>query len=151
MNEIPSISKLFKEIYNGSPWIDVSLVPVLQQITASNTAERISPQWNLIWEIVNHIISWRLNVLKRLKGIVIPTPAHNYFLPVNNISDAARADTLKNLEQFQQGWLIFLQNFNEKYFLKIYPKNNLSYYEHIHGILQHDVTTWDKLLCFQKQ
>jgi uncharacterized damage-inducible protein DinB len=150
MKEIRRIIKLLENSYNGGPWIDVSLIPVLNKITAEQAATKVSPNWNTIWEIVNHIISWRKNVLKRIQGEVIKTPANNYFVPVKNTSSNAWANTLKKLEASQQEWISFLKNFNEKDFEKIYPNNDLSYYEHIHGIIQHDVYHLGQIVLLSK-
>ena len=139
MKEIERIIQLYKSAYDGNPWIDVSLMPVLKPITAKQAATKVSPHWNTIWEIVNHIISWRENVLKRIQGQVIKTPAHNYFVPVKDVSSAAWQKALKKLEVSQHQWIVLLKNFNEKDFEKIYPNNDLTYYEHIHGIIQHDI------------
>ncbi|MEO8770303.1 MAG: DinB family protein [Ferruginibacter sp.] len=150
MKETQRIIKLLEDAYNGSPWIDVSLIPVLKKITAEQAAKKFSPQWNSIWEIVNHIISWRANVLRRIKGEVIQSPSHNYFVPVKNTSSNAWVNTLKKLEASQQQWIRFLKKFKEKDFEKIYPDNDLSYYEHIHGIIQHDIYHLGQIVLLSK-
>lgn len=139
MKETDRISKLFRDFYNGSPWIDVSLMPVLKDITAKQASTRVLPEWNSIWEIVNHMIYWRMNVMTRVQGEVIKTPSDNYFFTVKNNSTRAWQSTLKKLEKSQQQWIAFLEKFKEKNFEKVYPANGLTYYEHIHGILQHDI------------
>ena len=119
MKETGRIIQLYENIFNGSPWIDISLLPVLQGITAKQAAARVSVHWNSIWEIVNHIIYWRLNVLKRLQGKIIKTPSHNYFVPVIDTSPIAWKKTLKRLEVSQQNWIDFLKTFQEKDFNKV--------------------------------
>jgi len=104
----------------------------------ADASKRIYANWNTIWEIVNHIISWRETVLLRIQGKIIKSPSHNYFVPVPDTSAAAWHSTLERLEVSQQFWLAFLNNFNEADFEKTYPATKLTYYEHIHGILQHD-------------
>ena len=138
MKETERIIKLFEDLYNGSPWIDVNIIGILEGITAEQAARHPFPKRNSIWEIVNHLISWRLNVLQRIRGKVIRTPRNNYFSPVKNTSESAWKNTLKRLRNSQQQWIDFLKVFKEKDFEKIYPNNNLNYYEHIHGIIQHD-------------
>ncbi len=137
MKESQRIASLFSNLYNGEPWIDVTLVDTLQNISYQKAAEKYK-NCNSIWEIVNHIIAWRENVLQRVQGKVINTPNHNYFEPVVDISENAWKNTLSKLEQSQQQWLLFLSNCNEVDFDNLYPNNNLNYYEHIHGIIQHD-------------
>lgn len=150
MKETERIISLYESVYDGSPWIDVSLVPVLQKITAEQAAKRISKQWNTIWEIVQHIISWRANVLKRIQGEIIKSPAHNYFQPVKDTSAIAWQKTLEELEMSQHKWINFLKKFKEKDLERIYSGNDLSYYEHIHGIIQHDIYHLGQIVLLAK-
>lgn len=138
MKEAQRISSLYQKLYNGSPWIDITITAVLENITAEQAAKRALPNANSIWEITNHIIAWRANVIQRVQGTVITTPNHNYFESIKDTSDAAWRNTLEKLEATQTAWFQFLNNFKESDFENIYPNNEMSYYEHIHGIIQHD-------------
>ncbi|HEX5111595.1 MAG TPA: DinB family protein [Saprospiraceae bacterium] len=151
MKETDRISKLFEDLYNGHPWIDVTLLPNLKKLTAKQASKRIYSDWNTIWEIVNHIISWRETVLLRLQGKNIKSPSHNYFTDVEDTSAAAWKITLERLELSQQLWLAFLKNFNENNFDTIYRANKLTYYEHIHGILQHDAYHLGQIVIMMKK
>jgi len=138
MKETIRIISLFEKLYEGSPWIDVNINHTLTNISAKQASTRIFAKSNTIWEIVNHLISWRLNVLKRIQGEIIKTPENNYFEPVNDNSDAAWIKTLKEFKDSQQKWINCLVDFRSGDFSKVYPNNQMTYYEHIHGILQHD-------------
>ena len=138
MKETQRLIQLFEKGYNGSPWIDVNLVDVLQNITPEQAIKKLYPNANSIWEITNHIISWRENVLQRVQGVEINTPLHNYFVPLQK-GDMTWKQTLKKLEASQKEWIHFLKNLKENEFETIYKPNGMSYYEHIQGILQHDV------------
>lgn len=150
MPETKRIQKLFNDLYNGSPWIDVNLKGTLGALTAQHASERPMANCNSIWEIVNHIISWRLNVIQRVQGKIIETPAHNYFTAIKDTSDAAWANTLHQLKDSQQKWIDFLSTFNENDFDKIYPNNEMTYYEHIHGIVQHDAYHLGQIILLAK-
>lgn len=150
MKETQRIIKLFEDGYNGSPWIDVNLVGTLSTISAEQAAKRILVNRNSIWEIVNHIINWRINVLHRVKGKIIVTPDSNYFTKVIDTSLSAWKNTLKQLEESQKKWIDFLKDFKEKDFTKVYPNNKLTYYEHIQGILQHDAYHLGQIVLLAK-
>ena len=92
------LSGLFEKLYDGDPWIDVNILSVLKNIAAAQAAERVLPNCNTIWEITNHLISWRLNVLQRVQGETLKTPDHNYFEKVQDVSANAWAETLSDLE-----------------------------------------------------
>jgi uncharacterized damage-inducible protein DinB len=150
MKESKRIIKLFENLYNGSPWIDVTIVPILKNITASQAAKKVLPNCNSIWEITNHIIAWRINVLKRIQGHLITTPSNNYIKEVKIITNTAWEATLKKLELTQKDWIIFLKKVKKEDFEKIYTSNNLTYYEHIQGIIQHDAYHLGQIVLLSK-
>ncbi len=132
------IAELFIKLYEGSPWIDVNIRETLEPLSADQASRRVLPGTNTIWEIVNHLISWRQTVLQRIGGEMAPSPDNNYFEPVKETSDSAWQQTLRALEESQVDWLRTLETFNESDFDKVHAGNLMNYYEHIHGILQHD-------------
>ncbi len=150
MQETDRIIKLFEDLYDGSPWIDVTLIGTLENVTAEQASWRVLPNRNTIWEIVNHLISWRLNVLQRVQGKVLITPDNNYIAVIEDVSPAAWADTLQQLKGSQQQWVDFLKTFREDDFEKIYPNNSMTYYEHIHGIIQHDAYHLGQIVILAK-
>jgi uncharacterized damage-inducible protein DinB len=150
MTETKRITELFEEIYNGDPWIGESLMGTLENISVETAAKKIGP-WNSIWEIVNHIISWRENVLQRVQGSVINSPADNYFTPVSDQSEKAWQNTLQDLKNSQEKWIGFLPEMNEADLEKIYPNNNASYYNNIHGIIQHDAYHLGQIVLLAKK
>jgi uncharacterized damage-inducible protein DinB len=151
MKETERITKLFEDLYDGSPWIDVTILPNLKMLNAKQAANRIYPNWNTIWEITNHMISWRANVLQRVQGKILQTPSHNYVVPVEDISDSAWQSTLERFEETQQDWITFLKKFNSADFEKTYPPNAMTYYDHIHGILQHDAYHLGQIVIMMKR
>lgn len=137
MKETERITALFKDIYNEDPWIDVTLMGTLENISAESAAIKVTPQWNSVWEITNHIISWRAHELERVRGNTIISPADNYFTAIIDQSEQAWQNTLQGLKNSQQEWITFLETFEEEDLEKT-DINNLPYYKHIHGIIQHD-------------
>lgn len=108
MTEPERLSGLFSDLYNGQPWIEVTLLSTLENISAEQAQKRAWTNCNTIWEIVRHLIRWRQNVLQRVQGQVIKTPGNNYIEPVQDTSEAAWAALLKELEETQTRWLEFL-------------------------------------------
>jgi len=138
MKEPQRILELFEDLYNGDPWLDVTLIGTLQHITADQAAQKKYPDRNSIWEITNHIISWRLNVLQRVQGIVTDTPEDNYFLPVADTSSEAWEKTIDRLKESEDKWREFLENLPPKNLDDGYLHDGHTNYEHVHGIIQHD-------------
>ena len=150
MKESQYIAKLFEDLYDGSPWIDVTIMGTLKNISPEKAAKKIAPDRNSIWQILNHMIAWRENVLLRVQGTQIITPNNNYFIEITDISETEWEKTLERLDNSQQQWTNFLANLDEAQFDKIYPINKMSYYEHIHGILQHDAYHLGQIVLLSK-
>lgn len=138
MKETERIAKLFEDLYAGGPWIDVNLIDTLKQTSADVAARKIFLDWNSIWEITNHLISWRHNILNRLSGETVYTPTHNYFTLVEDVSEKAWKKTLKLFANSQEKWLQYLRNFKDEDLPNMLSDGDFSNYEYIQGILQHD-------------
>jgi uncharacterized damage-inducible protein DinB len=150
MKESQRIVALYQSVYDGNPWIDITILEVVKDIDYNDALKKIRPDFNSIWEIVNHIISWRKNVLQRVQGKILITPNHNYFETVTETSQEDWQNTLKKLEESQQEWIQFLGSFDKTDFEKIYPNNGMTYYEHIHGIMQHDIYHLGQIVILKK-
>ncbi|REH01136.1 DinB family protein [Flavobacterium aquicola] len=150
MLESKRISKLYQSIYNGNPWLEVTLENTLKDVTAEQAYRKINPNLNTIWEIVHHLIQWRKNILRRVQGETIITPDHNYFVPIIDPSEVAWAQSLQTLAKSQESWNAFFEEFDDADFDKIYVNNNHTYYEHIHGIIQHDTYHLGQIVILKK-
>lgn len=138
MKEVKRIKKLMKDLYNGAPWLEITIENTLLNLTAAQAAFKLNPAINSVWEITNHMIWWRLNIIERLSGKIITTPEHNYFLPVTDDSESAWVNTLSRSEQSQQEWMLFLEKLKRDHLNKVYAANGMSFYDHLQGIIQHD-------------
>ena len=69
MQEAKRISKLFSDLYDGTPWTEIRLLDILEGITAEQASKKPILNVNSIWQIVQHCLGWRINVLLKLKGI----------------------------------------------------------------------------------
>lgn len=150
MSENIRISNLYQSIYNGNPWLEVTLAHTLENVNAEQAYRKINPNLNTIWEIVNHLIQWRRNILSRMQGEIVITPDHNYFVPVLDPSEAAWEQSLQNLAKTQEAWNAFFEDFDDADLAKIYVNNGHTYYEHIHGIIQHDVYHLGQIVILKK-
>ena len=151
MEENDRIISLFEKLYNGESWIDVPLRGTLSQISAETANKRLLPNSNTIWEIVNHLIEWKINVQQRLEGKILKTPDNNYISPITDTSEIAWKETLRRLDLVQSQWIDFLKDFDSSSYESIYPPNGLTYYEHILGILQHDAYHLGQIVILAKQ
>ena len=151
MKETERITKLFEEIYDGDSWVGVSLVDTLKNISGEKAAKKIRSNWNSIWEIVVHIISWRDNVLQRVNGAITHEPDDNYIRPVEDPSEKEWQKVSLALKNSQEEWISFLTQMNDEDLEKIYQGNNSSYYKNIHGIVQHDTYHLGQIVILAKE
>lgn len=150
MKETDRIIKLFEDLYDGNPWIDVTINRTLEPITAEMAKKNILPGRNSIWQIVNHILNWRQTVLLRLQEKEVSVPDNNYFEPVSDTSEAAWKKTKEKLNESQMQWLNFLKTLTEEDLLKINPKSKMTYVYHIHSIIHHDAYHLGQIVLLAK-
>lgn len=150
MNEQQRLTALFKNLFNGDPWLDITILGTLSQVSPQKAALKPGYGGNSIWEIVNHMISWRHVILKRIQGEPKNTPEHNYFLPVDDTSDSAWSDTLEKFDASQQIWLDYLATVDESELNRNYQGSPYSIYDLIHGIIQHDAYHLGQLTLLAK-
>jgi uncharacterized damage-inducible protein DinB len=150
MKETSRICGLFMNLYNGHPWLDVTIVDTLKTISWEQAGTKVHPHLNSIWQIVIHMVSWRQNVLRRVNGEVVKTPENNYIQDNPLISEDAWLHLLDELETSQRGWIGFLQNADDSILDGIYAGNKMSYYEQIHGIIQHDAYNLGQIVLLAK-
>ncbi|HEY5370958.1 MAG TPA: hypothetical protein VIJ75_18390 [Hanamia sp.] len=48
MQETKRIKKLFGDLYNGRPWIDITIMDTLKYISAEQAAKKVTPERNSI-------------------------------------------------------------------------------------------------------
>jgi|SRR6185436_15236648 len=149
MTELQRLKKLLSDHFDGSPWLDVNIMDTLKDISASKAAGKTGNH-NSIWQIVNHMIAWREANLKRVKDEVLPAPDNNFIEEIKDTSEEAWKATLKKLERSQHNILSFLESADDSVLEKIYIPNNLTYYEHLQGILQHDAYHLGQIVLLKK-
>ena len=144
------ISKLFSDLYDGNAWIDVTIVGTLKNVNSRQAYTKAAENLNSIWEIVNHLVSWRETVLKRMNGENIDEPKNNFFEPIKDNSEEAWQNTLKRFDESQKMWLQFLSGFENQNLEKYYLQSKYTYYDLVHGILQHDAYHLGQIVLLKK-
>jgi uncharacterized damage-inducible protein DinB len=149
MDNIKYITKLFNDHYGGEPWIDTTIMGTLKALTAKQAAMRQGKN-NSIWQIVNHMISWRKALLGRVKDKPVKVPSNNFILPVKDTSTRAWKDTLKKFERSQKEIIVFLNKADESVLEIISPTSRYSYYELVIAILLHDTYHIGQIVLLKK-
>jgi uncharacterized damage-inducible protein DinB len=138
MNETTRIIKLFEDLFDGNPWLDVNTMGILEKLNGEQAAKRVFENRNTIWEIVNHLVSWRFTVLERIQGKIVKTPENNYIMEVRDKSASAWIETVEKLKLSQEQWIKFLKLCKAEDLEKTNEGSSFTNFELIYGILQHD-------------
>lgn len=143
------LKKLFEDHYNGHPWLDVTILDTIHDITAIEAATQINGL-NSIWQILKHMLEWRKTNLKRVNGKILSAPSNNFIFEILDPSENAWKKLKSDFNTSQIEWLLFIQDFDAKKFDIVYEANQHTYYEHIQGVLQHDVYHLGQIVLIKK-
>lgn len=152
MQTTHNIQKLFSDLYNGNPWTWINLHDIISDITADKAAKNPIPNANSIWQIVQHCIGWRENVLRKLAGDAFETPDDNYLTAPVDTSTASWQELLDRLAQSEKDWESYLANITDDFLNEPYAPSNGEYtvYEVIHGVLHHDNYHFGQIMMLKK-
>ena len=160
MTEIKRISHLFEACFEGKPaWHGYSLLLLLKDVTAEKALRRPIPDAHTIWEIVLHIIVWDDEARKCLEGETFPfLPLDENWPPINDTSEEAWKETVEELKRAHQRLLNAIAKFDpEKLDNQINieelwsaPWSTTTYYELLHGTINHDVYHTGQMAILKK-
>lgn len=140
MGETKRIAKLFSDWYTDNPWSAIKMTDIIKDLTAEQAARRVIPNGNTIWQLVQHCLGWRENVLRKLKGEEFKSPENNYLGNPDDISSRAWENLKERYARNEKDWQEYLQEIQDEFLDEGYKpsKNEWTQYEVIHGLLHHD-------------
>lgn len=140
MSEAKRIAKLFSAWYDKNPWSAIKLTELLKDVTHEQAAKRVIPNANTIWQLVQHCLGWRENVLRKLQGEVFKSAEDNYLSNPDDVSPQAWEHLKKRYAENEKKWQEYLDRMLDEYLLEGYTpsKDEWTVFEVIHGLLHHD-------------
>ena len=146
MSEIERIADQLRREYDGDPWHGSPLKSILDGVTAEQASARIAPSVHSIWELVLHVAAWKGEVRRRLTGVPAAEPAEGDWPATEPHTPERWNDALAKLQQVHQELVAEVRRLPEsKLFMATHDQRDpalgtgVSYYELLHGIVQHDV------------
>lgn len=139
--ELQYIIRNLKECFNGKPWYGVSLMEKLEKVPWSIVNEQIYGSKSIA-VLVQHIINWRIFLLKKLEG------DESYDLVIDSLEDwtpviikneAEWKALLLNLQRTQTDLLEKLITENDHLLEKKVPGKKYTYGPILTSISQHDI------------
>ena len=146
VNEISRIVNLLEAEHGGEPWHGSPLSEILGGVTCSQAAARPIAGGHSIWELVLHIAAWKNEVRHRLSGAVAGEPGEGDWPAVAAVTAEAWVEARERLELAHRLLVSAVKGFAEAdLYTPINDKRHhdpglaTTYYELLHGAVQHDV------------
>ncbi|MEN7549336.1 DinB family protein [Rapidithrix thailandica] len=141
MNIQETIQNL-KELHSGNPWHGTAILPILQGVAYDKVNRKTAHQSNSIGQILEHMLSWRSFIQRKLEG------DKPFDIQVNS-----RADWNKDKTYTQEEWQTLIDEFEKShqtlckiiasldkdFLLKTVPGRNYDYTFLLNGLSQHDL------------
>lgn len=146
---IRRVQKLMNDHYSGDPWIDVNINATLKSLTAKQAAEKYG-ELNSIWQLVNHMISWRKALLARVMDKPVKYSRSNFISEIRDNSPKAWKQAIRNFETSQKMMNSFLKRSDDKMLETISNTSGYSYYELLLSIALHDTYHLGQIILIKK-
>ena len=154
-DELIRIIDLLNTTYEGEEaWHGPSVVDVLRGVTPDMAGKRISPNTHSIAELVFHMTSWRIFCVKKMQGDAtfdITTPDKDFGALPDKIDDFEWEALEMELSLSQEELINELDKRDDDEFLEdIVPGRDYTYYDMLHGIINHDMYHTGQIMILQK-
>ena len=146
MNEIARIVDQLEREHAGDPWHGSPLAAILDGISWEQASARPIAGAHSIWELVLHMAAWKNEVRHRLSGEPAGEPEEGDWPAAESVSREGWSAALEKLELAHRLLVSAIKDFPEQnLYIPIndareqVPGAGTTYYELLHGIVQHDV------------
>jgi uncharacterized damage-inducible protein DinB len=145
MSEATRLIDQFTRAHDGDPWHGSPITAILDGVTAEQAARRPPNGAHSIWEIVLHATGWRNEVARRATGQPAGQPQAGDWPDIGDPTPARWQAALDALDASHANLVKVVGGMSDEQMLK--PTNDprnpplgtgVSYYELLHGIVQHD-------------
>lgn len=144
MNEILRIVDQLEREHAGEPWHGSPLQQILQGIDHSQASAKPVANAHSIWELVLHLTAWKNETRHRLSGARAGEPQEGDWPSVGETTVTAWREAVERLALAHRLLVSAVRDFPEPKLFE--PTNDRrpgqiapTYYELLHGIIQHDV------------
>lgn len=131
-----------QQSFNGDPWYGESLMIKLKVIDPANVNYKAQPSSNSIARIVQHMINWRMYLIRKLQGDTVFHIEQNdendwSDITINNPQDWEQL--LNVLAESQEKLIELLSKKNDDFLQENVSRKSYDFEYLIEGIIQHDV------------
>ena len=146
MDEVTRIVDQLEREHSGDPWHGSPLSQILEGVTHAQAAKKPIASAHSIWELVLHMAAWKNEVRHRLSGAPAGEPREGDWPAVGDLSERSWQNAREQLELAHRLLVSAVRDLPET---KLFEPTNdtrdratgtgVTYYELLHGIVQHDV------------
>ena len=144
-SEAARIADQISRAHGGDPWHGSPVKAILDGVTHEQAARRPPNGAHSIWELVLHMTGWRNEVARRATGEPAGEPAAGDWPAVGDPTAARWQAALAALDASHENLIAVVSRLSDERMLQPTndPRNRelgtgVSYYELLHGIVQHD-------------
>jgi uncharacterized damage-inducible protein DinB len=145
MSEAERLIDQFKRAHDGDAWHGSPIKAILKGVTARQAARRPPNGAHSIWELVLHATGWRSEVARRATGAPAQDPEQGDWPQVGDPTPERWQAALAALDASHARLIEVTRGMTDAKLLQPTndPRNRelgtgVSYYELLHGIVQHD-------------
>ena len=152
MTEIERIVDQLQRAFDGRAWHGPPLMPLLSDVDAEQAVARLLEERHTIWELVQHINAWRDKVRRVLGGEEMEgLPDEEDWPTVDDANEKEWAKAMEELKRVHDELIEAVSGFSESRLDETVPGASYSFYNMLHGIVQHDLYHAGQIAILRKK
>jgi hypothetical protein len=150
MTHTQYLANALQNIYDGTPWIDVTLASHLKDVNAQQAVQRIKGS-NCIWQIVNHIVFWHQRAMRFINHEKPEQDGDlpDFYMPENH-GEANWQATLHRLEHSFELMSEAILSFPEEKLCHTLPGTEHMALYYLQGLVEHDAYHLGQIVLLHK-
>ena len=139
MKELERIRDQFERSFKGPSWHGPAVLELLDGITAAQASARPIAGAHSIWEITQHMATWKSVVARRVRGEVVGNIPDDEDWPPAGQGAGEWAAARQRLEAAHADLVVALGSLREEQLDEPPYKDASKRYIQLHGAIQHDL------------
>ena len=151
MSQIDRMLTHYDQVMHGSAWHGDPVWQILEHISAEAAAARPLPHAHTIWEIVMHMTFWEGVVIERLHGRRAGLIEEKNFPPMPEVSEENWSKTLDEFRASNDVFRQALRKLDPAKLEELSAAGKRTYYDEVHGIIEHHVYHAGQIALLKKE
>lgn len=149
-SEVRRIRSLIKSCFNGPSWHGPAVLETLHEIELGDLGHRIKDSNNII-ELVNHMASWKMFIIKKLEGDAeFDVVGDLNFTKIDNPTAEDWQAAQKRLKRIHEELMDMLKMTEDSMLLEGVPGRSYNFFFLLTGIVNHDLYHLGQIKLLQK-